>query len=155
MTRNEFIASVIAFCEKETQKIIAKLQENRFLNDGAFNDHEEWTGNSPKVIKDKGFDKPLFDTGELKDELTDPENWDLEPKFSNNVLTLTIPDKEEFTDSKYDVLDTGGNVDPYTSPRGNKIYISVVPPRPFKDISSQDIDWITKELVEAIKREYA
>jgi phage gpG-like protein len=155
MNIKQFIQEIIIFAEKETQLIIAELQEKRFDADGAFNGHEAWARNSKKVIRDKGFNKPLYDSGELKDELTDPSNWDLNPQVSGSKLTLTIPDREDFTDSKYDVLDTGGSVNAYTSRRGNFIDISFVPARPFKDISDQDMNWITDKLVESIKRKFA
>jgi hypothetical protein len=155
MSLDDLIQKIVIFCEEMTPKIITELQVRRFENDGAFNDNEEWQGNSPKVIKDKGYDTPLQDSGALRNSLENPDNWDLKPKFSDNTLTLTIPDTEEFTDSKYDVLQTGGKVDPYISPRGNKINITMVPARNFKDLSRQDIEWITEQLISAIKKEFA
>lgn len=155
MTLNDFIQEIVIFCEKETQKIIVDLQRIRFANDGAFNDNERWHSNSAQVFKDKGFNKPLVDSGELERELETADNWDLKPKFSDNVLTLSIPETEQFTDSKYDKLQTGGDIEPYVSRRGNKIYLYHVPARNFKNLSNADINWIKKELVEAIKREFA
>jgi hypothetical protein len=154
MTLQQFITEIMIFCEKETQKIIAELQWNRFENDGQFNDNERWQGNSPKVIKDKGFDIPLQDTGHLRSELENPENWDLKPKATKTILTLTIPETEHFTESKYDVLQTGGNVDPYVSVRGNKINIQSVPARNFKNLSATDMKWIEDKLVQAIIRKF-
>jgi hypothetical protein len=155
MTRAEFIKVIAAFAEKETQSIIAQLQAQRFENDGAFNGHPEWERNSGKVAKEKGFDKPLYDSGELEHELETDSNWKLAPKFSGNTLTLSVPDREQFTDSKYDVLDTGGEVEPYKGRRtGNWINIFSVPARPFKDITAQDMEWIKEMLVLAIIRKF-
>jgi hypothetical protein len=150
------IQEIAQFCETETQNIIAQLQANREASGGAFNGHELWADNNPKVINAKGFDQPLYDTGELMHELQTPSNWELNPKFSGNTLTLSVPDTETFTDSKYDVLDSGGEVEPYTDQRsGKRVHIHSVPARPFKDISAQDMDWIKEQLVEAIKSRYA
>ncbi len=154
MTLNQLIQQIVIFAEKETQKIIAELQRKRFENDGDFNGHEPWKRNDPRVIDDKGFDKPLYDSGELASELEDPSNWDLQPRISGGKLTLTIPDRENFTDPKYDVLDTGGKVSPYIGRSGKTINIHSVPPRPFRDLSSQDIDWITEQLILAIRRKF-
>lgn len=151
------IEEMIIFCEKETQNIITQLQAFRFENDGAFNGHEEWSYNSQKVIDGKGFDKPLYDTGELAHELQTASNWDLKPQIVGNTLVLTVPDREDFTNSKYDILDTGGDVNTSYIGRknGKKIFIEWVPARPFKDLSIKDIEWITDRLVEAIKRKFA
>lgn len=146
---------IAAFCNQETQKIIAELELLRFNRNGAFNGHEEWDYNSPKVIKDKGFDKPLIDSGNLRKELSTPKNWDLNPKFDGNTLTLTIPENEHFTDPKYDKLEHEQGAVQYTSRRGKKISLSGVPARKFKDFSQQDIQWIVTKLTQAIIRKFA
>lgn len=154
MTLQDFINEIMEFCEKETQLIIARLQENRFANQGAFNDNPKWSDNNRKVVNDKGRNEPLVDSGNLKKELTTPENWELDPIKSANILTLHIPDTEMFTDSKYDKLDKGGTVDAYISPRGNFINIRSVPSRKFKDLSDADTEWIKEELINALKAKY-
>ena len=154
MDLQNFIKQIMQFCEAETKLIIAELQHNRFENDGQFNDNERWQDNSPKVIKDKGFDIPLQDSGHLRDELMNPDNWDLRPQVNDLTLTLTVPDTEDFTESKYDVLQTGGEIDPYISPRGKAINITAVPARNFKNLSALDIEWIRNKLIDAIRREY-
>lgn len=155
MTMQDKIEEIKAFCVKKTPEIIADLQKKRFDNQGAFNDNEEWADNSPLVRKDKGFNEPLVDSGHLERELTTDTNWDLKPKASANKLTMTIPEEETFTESKYDVLQTGGKTDPYTSPRGNKMPGFNVPKRNFKDLSKKDADWIVNYLVRSIIQEFA
>jgi hypothetical protein len=154
MTLNEFIADIVAFCQEETERIIAELERLRFSNQGAFNGNPRWYDNHPEVIKDKGRNQPLVDSGNLRRELENPKNWDLKPNFNKNLLTLTIPETENFTDSKYNVLQTGGAVSPYVSRRGNKINIHSVGPRQFKNFTAQDIDWIQDKLVKAIEDKY-
>lgn len=150
---------IIELCRTETPKIIAQLEALRFENNGAFNGHEIWEGNSPKVIKDKGFDEPLWDSGELEYELTNSKNWKLDTVINENGfdtnLTIKIPDKESFTESKYNILDTGGKVNPYRSRRGNWVDIQSVPARPFRELSTRDVEWIKDRLEEAIVKNFA
>src|ERR1700761_3238445 len=146
MTLNELKLDIVQFCEQETQKLIAELQNKRFENQGAFNGHAKWVDNdnsphrfSMSVQKDKGRNQPLVDNGNLQNSLESPSNWNLSPQFNGTNLTLNVPDREQFTEPKYDILDTGGKVNPYISPRGNSINLHYVPARPFKDISAQDM----------------
>ena len=155
MTQEELIQEIAKFAETETQNIIAELQANRFQNDGAFNGHATWKNNHPLVAEEKGFNKPLVETGELRKELTTADNWDLNPKLTKNQLTLSIADRENFTDSKYDKLDIGGITSPYKGRRtGKMVNINSVPARPFKDLSSQDMQWITNKLEDAIRLKF-
>lgn len=155
MTLQELIADIADFSQKETQRLIAKLERSRFQSQGAFNGNDPWLDNSPKVIKDKGRNEPLVDSGHLEYELENPDNWDLKPQFEKDILTLNIPETEHFTESKYDVLQTGGKTGPYLSRRGNIVNVFEVPARQFKNLSEQDIQWIYEQLVESIKRKYA
>lgn len=140
---------------EETPKIIAELEVERFKNQGEFNDHSKWADNSPQVTKDKGRNDPLVDSGALKSELTNASNWKLKSRLDTDSLTISIPDEEDFTDSKYNILDTGGKTNPYTSARGNKVNIKSVPARPFKSISNQDVEWIAEELAKVLARRLA
>ena len=152
---NQIIQQIIELCEKETPVIITELQQERFGHQGAFNGHEKWKDNSLLVQKDKGINQPLVDSGNLEKQLSTASNWDLQPKMSGNTLKLTVPKTENFTDAKYDILDSGGKTSPYLSPRGNWMSINSVPVRPFKDLSDQDADWIVKKLVQSIIGEFA
>lgn len=156
MTIQDFVKELAAFIEAETQWIITDLQKLRFKNQGAFNGHERWVDNRADVKFEK-FDKlPLIDTGELLAELTNPANWDLKTTISGNKIRLTIPDRENFTDPKYDKLDTGGSGDTYIGERtGKKIKINEIPARPFKDISAEDVDWIVQQLEKRIRDRYS
>lgn len=139
------------FCAKRVPELLAEIQEKRFANQGQFNGHERWVDNHPKVIKEKGKNDPLYDSGELFKELTDPNNWAIEINISEKALRLTIPDVENFTNTKYDVLDKGGRVDPYIGRRTGKVVnIHSVPARPFKEITIQDIEWVRDRLVDLI-----
>ena len=142
------------FCEEETQKIITELQQERFAHQGAFNDNPKWEDNAIDVIRDKGRNQPLVDTGNLEKQLSTTKNWDLNPRLVNNKLVLTVPKRETFTDTKYDKLDTGGFSPAYTSPRGNKMRARELPKRPFKEISDKDTDWIANKLVQRIKAKF-
>lgn len=173
MTLAELVEDLNKFCKEEVGDLLARLQELRFKNQGDFNGNERWEDNQSinrppyayyngkkypfkNVQKDKGRNEPLVDSGHLKNELTNPANWKVEAKFNNNKLTLSFPDKESFTESKYDKLDTGyqGLVE-YISPRGNYVRIDQgIPARPFKSISAQDVQWIRDQLLESLKRRY-
>lgn len=148
---NTTINQIMQFCITETKSIIVELQNKRFENNGQFNDHIPWAKNAEDVIEDKGRNQPLVDIGNLKKSLTTESNWDLKTQITQNTLKLTIPQEENFTDIKYDKLETGGKSDPYVSPRGNKMKARNLPPRPFKDISDQDADWIAEKLAQAIE----
>jgi hypothetical protein len=151
---NNIIENIMAFCEIETRKLIAELEQERFGHQGAFNDHEKWANNASDVIKDKGRNQPLVDTGNLEKQLSTASNWDLKPVFKNNSLQLVVSDNEQFTDKKYDKLDKGGLSPAYTSPRGNRMRARNLPARPFKAFSDSDIDWITNKLVQAIQEKF-
>ncbi len=152
------------FCIQDTQEIIAELEEKRFENQGAFNGHAKWADNQlhkhptaeKSVQEDKGFNRPLYDTGELKKQLTTAGNWNLQPKISQNTLKLNVPNRENFTSQKYDKLDVGvDHYTKYTSIRGNVVAMDKIPARPFKDISDQDVNWIVQQLVQDIESKFA
>lgn len=149
------IAEIKEFCITATQEAIAELQQQRFANQGAFNDNEEWADNSKLVVQDKGFNEPLVDSGDLQRDLTTPGHWDLNPISRKNSLTMTIPEEEDFTESKYDQLQDGGRSDPYTSPRGKKMPSFNLPARNFKKLSQADAEWVVKRLVQALERRFA
>ena len=152
--KEQFIQELAVFIEAETEWIIADLQKKRFENQGAFNGHEKWADNDAEVKYEK-FDKPpLIDTGELLAELTNPNNWDLKPQFMGNRLTLTIPDRENFTDSKYDKQDIGGELGVWNGSRTGKKMARNITARPFKDISAEDVDWIVRQLEQKIRDRY-
>ncbi len=149
----EFVARLTALAISETKIIIARLQEQRFANDGAFNDHPKWAPNVREdILFEKGYKPVLQDTGELKSELTNPDNWDVEVEFSNNKLTLTIPEEEEFTDPKYDSLEDTDGGEYYGTKTGKKIKYKSKPAREFKKLSDQDVQWIADQL-EIVLRE--
>lgn len=154
MTLEEFIADIVAFCQEKTRDIIVELEKLRFENQGDFNGNSRWYDNNPLVIKDKGKNQPLVDSGNLERELENRANWDLHDNFSDNLLTLQIPETENFTDAKYDILQTGGKTEPYISRRGNFVNIHKVGARQFKNLSAQDIQWINDKLVAAIRAKY-
>ena len=121
MNTQELIQNIANFCKEETPRLIAELQKKRFENQGAFNDNKKWDDNDPYidheatkiggklypnkgVQQDKGRNEPLVDSGNLKSSLTNPSNWDLKPRLGKGKLTLSIPEEEGFTDSKYDKL---------------------------------------------------
>ncbi len=149
------IGQIMHFCVEETQELIADLEHERFRHNGEFNGHARWADNSYDVQKDKGFNKPLYDTGNLYGKLSKPTNWDLKPTIGNNTLKLTVPERENFTDKKYDKLDTGGKSAGYVSPRGNLMKPRNLPARPFKDISNQDVDWIVDKLAQGIEDKFS
>ena len=146
----DIIKQIVDICENETPELLAELQQERFGHQGAFNGHEKWVDNSYIVQKDKERNQPLVDSGNLEKQLSTASNWDVNPQINKNTLRLTIPGKENFINSKYDVLDTGGKVKPYTSLRGNYIPINSVPARPFKEISDQDAEWVINKLLKNI-----
>ncbi len=156
----DFIDSIMDFCEGILPEIVAEFERKRFENQGEFNGHEKWDNNNPEVIKDKGRNEPLIDSGRLKREITDPYNWGVAiiSKKDKMSLTLSIPDTESFTDQKYNKLDEGFVTGEYVSPRGNVVFKNrrnvTVPARPFRDLTAQDINWIKNRLIEEIKKEY-
>jgi len=143
------------FCIDTTPEILAQLQKERFDNQGDFNGNDRWDDNALDVIADKGRDEPLVDTGNLRGELESASNWDLSPVSSDNSLSLTIPEEENFTDSKYDKLQDGGYSESYISPRGTRIRAKSLPARNFKKLSHQDATWVVEKLVLAIKGRFA
>lgn len=151
----DFMQYFAQFCVKTVQELIADFQDKRFNNQGQINGHARWYDNSPQVIKDKGRNKPLIDSGNLLKEMTTPDNWNVETIFTGNALTFSIPEQADFTSSKYDILQTGGKVDSYVSPRKNYINIKSVGARDFKSLTSQDIDLITEQLALKIQEEFA
>ncbi len=164
MTLDELIQQISIFAEKETQILIAELEAKRFENQGSYNGHEKWKDNQywrhptadASVQEDKGRNDPLVDTGYLKNKLTTADNWKLNPKLSKNNLRLTIEDRETFTDSKYNKLDTGvDHYVKYKSIRGNIVAMDHIPARPFRNLSAQDINLITAQLTESIKKEFS
>lgn len=155
MTVNEFIQDLTEFCQIVVPQILANLQEQRFKNQGQFNDNPRWQDNDDRVVDDKGFNAPLYDTGELYQQLTNPSNWKIKARSSNSKIIVEVPDEEDFTPSKYDVLDEGGYVAPWHGHSGNiEPPIKSVPARPFKKISAQDVQWIRDQLVKAIQERY-
>ncbi len=160
---NSLIGQIIQFCVGETQELIADLEQERFKNNGEFNGHKKWADNQSRkhplaeksVQEDKGFNKPLYDTGNLYKELSTPGNWDVKPQINKNTLKLTVPSRENFTDSKYDKLDVGvDHFTMYRSIRGNLVAMDSIPARPFKDISDQDAEWIANKLAQAIENQF-
>lgn len=149
------VSEIKEFCVEETQKIIAELQQERFGHGGKFNDNQAWKRNAQDVIKDKGTDQPLVDTGHLESELSTPSNWNLSP-FDKGMkgIKITIPKTESFTESKYDKLQTGGYSDGYISARGKKMRGRELPARNFKDLSQEDADWVVRKLVERLKEKF-
>lgn len=140
--------------EEIIQSYIVELQRQRFNNQGAFLDHEKWLDNALDVIKDKGRNEPLVDSGNLKSQLLNKNNWDLKQRDINkNKIKLRIPDVEKFTDKKYDKLQTGKQMKyGYTSPRGHYMPPRTIPPRDFKTISDEDVNWIVNLTVNKLKR---
>lgn len=151
----QLLALLVAFITKETQILVAKLQELRFENDGVFNDHEAWAPNvRADIIKEKSGKPPLQDTGRLKAQLTDPNNWDLDPQWSGSTLRLNIPDTEDFTDPEYDSLEDESGGSYRGTATGKKIEFKWKPKRLFKGISEQDGQWITDQLEQAIRKKF-
>jgi len=156
------------FCEEDLQKLIAEFYKKRFENQGEINNHEKWEDNDPYidhgynginprkgVQQDKGRNEPLVDSGNLKKQLITTKNWDLQPKINKNTLKLTIPKKENFTDKKYDILETKHKGGDYVSKRGNYIRPLDIPARKFKDITDFDVDTIVNNLVNDLKKKYS
>lgn len=138
----------------DVPRIMSDLQQERFANQGQFNDNPKWVDNAQDVINDKGHNQPMVDSGNLEKELSNPKNWDLNPSFTNNTLKLSIPEYEKFTEPKYDILETGGYSPSYISKRGNKMKAREIPAREFKKISDMDFDWIVDKLVQDLKSEF-
>lgn len=159
----DLIKEIMQFCQEDTQELIAKLEQQRFANQGEFNGHEKWKDNQSikhpcaqkSVIQDKGRNEPLVDSGYLKKQLSTASNWDLKPQISDNTMRLSIPQRENFTAQKYDKLDVGvDHFVKYISPRGNIVAMDSIPARPFKDISDQDVNWVVNKLIEDIKGKF-
>lgn len=168
------IDDIAEFAKQEVPRLLALIEDMRFLNQGAFNDNPKWADNQAGVRKqkyayfggkkrypfktvqqDKGFNLPLYDSGNLYRELTNPDNWKSSVTRSDNRITISFPDVETFTDSKYDKLDSGSGPTEYISRRGNYVRIdSSIPARPFKKISQADTTWIIKELIKSLKDRY-
>jgi hypothetical protein len=160
MTREEetqrFVTELIEFMNKATQRIIAELQELRFENDGDFNGHEAWLPNTrADILFEKSGKPPLQDTGRLRSELTNADNWDLRATFDGSTLTLNVPDVEDFTDSQYNDLENSDGGTYQGTKTGKKIIYTWKPPRMFKALSAQDMNWITEQLEKAIRMKYA
>lgn len=152
----QIVAAIVAFATKETQNIVARLQELRFDNDGDFNGHEPWAPNvRVDIISEKSGKPPLQDTGKLKSELTNPKNWDLDPQWNGSSLRLNIPDTEEFTGSEYDSLEDESGGSYLGTKTGKKITYKSKPARLFKAISTRDAQWIADQLEIAIRRRFS
>lgn len=162
------VQKIVEFCRKEVPRIIANLEQLRFANNGAFNGHQDWGINQSgtrdgfingkpfkTVSQDKGFNKPLVDSGRLRDKLTNADSWNLKSSFSNNTLSMDIPFEESFTDPVYNKLEYEQHNVEYTSSRGNVVRVNKIPARKFRDITSQDIRWITDRLEESIVKNFA
>jgi hypothetical protein len=151
----QFLEALFAFIEAKTKQFLAELQELRFANDGAFNGHEAWAPNvRPDIVAAKGGKPPLQDSGRLKEQLTNPNNWELNPTWDGRSLRLNVPDMEDFTDPTYDALENedGGT---YTGRlTGKQITFKSKPARKFKDISEQDVQWVADKLEQAIRQEF-
>lgn len=171
------IDDIAEFAKQEVPRLLALIEDMRFLNQGAFNDNPKWADNQPGIRKqqyayfhgkyggkkrypfktvqqDKGFNFPLYDSGNLYRELTNPENWKSSVTTAGNRITISFPDVETFTDTKYDKLDTGTGAQQYVSRRGNYVAVNYIPARPFKKISQADKVWIIKELIKSLKDRY-
>jgi hypothetical protein len=147
----DVIKHIAQLAELETQEALAKLQDNRFANEGQFNDHEAWAPNvRPDIVYQKWTRPVLIDSGNLRNELTNPDNWQIDTKLSITFISLGFDEVENFTDPKYDQLENsdGGEYD--GSRTGKHIKYKWKPPRMFKTLSAQDVEWVTDEVTKAL-----
>lgn len=143
------------FIKVEMQWIIADLYKKRFENQGAINDHPKWDPNvRPDIKYEKYNQTPLVDTGELKASLINPSNWNIDVDFENEKIEVTFPDKENFTDPKYDSLEDSSGGEYYGGRTGKKIVYDWKPVREFKTISAADEAWIAEQLEIKIQEKY-
>lgn len=150
-----FLAALDEYVNRKVPLLLVQLQENRFANQGAFNDHERWLPNvRPDIIAEKSNKPVMVDSGELYKELTTPENWKIDVKFSNQQLSINIPKIETFTNPKYDSLENNAGGKYFGSATGKQIVYKWKPPRMFKELSDIDEKWIETELEKALVNEF-
>ena len=148
---DRLLEETAAGLQKIAGEKLAEIQEGRFANDGAYNGHEKWAENTEATKKISGIGKnkkPLQQSGNLKNILTDPDSWDkgmlLTKGYGGFKIEITTPAEAVYRPYSWNEYN-------YIQPNIYKV-ISEDPSkfrhtaRPYIELTDQDMDEVTEAM---------